>query len=102
VARCSSCGTEHRFHLGSTALSADEVTITGRWSPDVTLPALLNDLFSGVVVGQSSGLYGLVLNELVSKVLGGTPIPMLVPENLGKVLAEEAPGSLVYDYLTGA
>lgn len=99
-ARCRSCGTAYSFHLGTSTLSGDEVMATGRWSPDVTLPALLNDLFSGVIVGRSSGLYGLVLNEVVAKVLGGTPIPMLVPEDLAPVLSEEAPGSLVYDYLT--
>jgi hypothetical protein len=102
AARCRSCGTEYRFHLGTSTLSAAEVTATGRWSPDVSLPALLNDLVSGVVVGKSSGLYGLVLNEVVAKVLGGTPIPMLVPDDLASVVAEEAPGSLLYDYLTAA
>jgi hypothetical protein len=99
---CRSCGTRYRFHLGTSTLSAAEVMATGRWSPDVTLPALLNDLVGGVIVGRSSGLYGLVLNEVVAKVLGGTPIPMLVPPDLASVLAEEAPGSLLYDYLTAA
>jgi hypothetical protein len=101
VATCRSCGTGYRFHLGTSTLSADEVIATGRWSPDVTLPALLNDLASGVIGGRSSGLYGVILNEVVAKVLGGIPIPILVPEDLASLLAEEAPGSLVHDYLTG-
>jgi hypothetical protein len=101
-ATCRSCGTEYRFHLGTSTLSGAEVMATGRWSPDVTLPVLLNDLVSGVIAGRSSGLYGLILNEVAAKVLGGTPVPMLVPEDLASVLAEEAPGSLVHDYLTAA
>jgi hypothetical protein len=99
-ATCRSCGAEHRFHLGSGTPSADEVVATGRWSTDVTLPAYLNDLVGGVVVGRSSALYGLILNEVVTKVLGSTPVPMLVPPDLGEVLEAGAAGSLMHDYLT--
>jgi hypothetical protein len=99
-ATCRSCGTGHRFHLGAGTPSASEVIASGRWSTDVSLPAYLNDLVSGVVVGRSSALYGLVLNEVVAKVLGGTPVPMLIPGELSSVLEDESPGSLLYEYLT--
>jgi hypothetical protein len=101
-ATCRSCGTPYRFHLGGETPSPAELLATGRWSTDVSLPAFLNDLVGGVVVGRSSALYGLVLNEVVAKVLGGRPVPMLIPENLASVLAEDAPGSLLHDYLTAA
>jgi hypothetical protein len=99
-ATCRSCGTEHRFHLGTATPSAAEVMATARWSTDVTLPAYLNDLVSGVVVGRSSALYGLILNEVVAKILGSAPVPMLVPPDLGEVLGEDPTGSLVHEYLT--
>jgi hypothetical protein len=101
-ATCRSCGTPYRFHLGGETPSPAELLATGRWSTDVSLPAFLNDLVGGVVVGKSSALYGLVLNEVVAKVLGGRPVPMLIPEKLASVLAEDAPGSLLHDYLTAA
>ena len=85
------CGASYEFRLGSTSLSADEVTRTGRWSADVTLPIYLNDMASGVVAGRSSALYGLVLNEVLDKVLARRPVPMLVPDDLAEVLAA-APG----------
>jgi hypothetical protein len=97
---CRSCGTEHRFHLGSGTPTPGEVIATGRWSMDVSLPAYLNDLVSGLVVGRSSALYGLVLNEVVAKVLGGTPVPALVPPRLSEILETDSPGSLMYEYLT--
>ncbi len=94
------CGTVYRFHLGSGSI--DELAATGRWSPDVTLPIYLNDLASGVVAGQSSALYGLVLNEVVEKVLARRPIPMLVPGDLTAVLAAGGSAGLLQDYLTGS
>ncbi|HKX25134.1 MAG TPA: hypothetical protein VJP08_02330 [Actinomycetota bacterium] len=97
---CRSCGAEHRFHLGSGTPSAGEVFATGRWSADVSLPAYLNDLVSGVVVGRSSALYGLVLNEVVAKVLGGDPVPALIPPRLSEILETDSAGSLLYEYLT--
>jgi hypothetical protein len=99
-ATCRSCGTEHRFHLGAGTPSANDVIASGRWSTDVSLPAYLNDLVGGVVVGRSSALYGLVLNEVVAKVLGGTPVPMLIPPDLSSVLEAESPGSVLYEYFT--
>jgi hypothetical protein len=101
-ATCRSCGTPYRFHLGAETSSPEELLATGRWSTDVSLPAFLNDLFGGVVVGKSSALYGLVLNEVVAKVLGERPVPMLIPESLASVLAEDTAGSLLQDYLTAA
>jgi hypothetical protein len=97
---CRSCGAVHRFHLGSGTPSAAEVIATGRWSTDVSLPAYLNDLVSGVVVGRSSALYGLVLNEVVAQVLGGIPVPALVPPRLSEILEADSAGSLLYEYLT--
>jgi hypothetical protein len=97
-----SCGARRRFHLGGRELSLGELEATGRWSPDVTLPVYLNDLAGGVVVGRSSALYGLVLDDVLERVLGRSPIPMLVPEDLAAVLAEEpAVDSVLYDYLVG-
>lgn len=97
-----SCGAVRRFHLGASELSLDELEGTGRWSTDVTLPVYLNDLAGGVVVGRSSALYGLVLNEVLEQALGRSPIPMLVPDDLADVLADEPTvDSVLYDYLMG-
>jgi hypothetical protein len=85
VGRCRFCGGEHAFHLGSRTLTIDEVAATGRWSTDVTLPLYVNGLVSGVVAGQSTALYGLILDEVVRKVLAEVPIPMLVPLELAEV-----------------
>ena len=94
------CGATYRFHLGSRSMSIDELAATGRWSTDVTLPLYLNNLASGVVVGRSSALYGMVLNEVLEKVLGWVPIPMLVPVDLPAVLARGAEGeSLLQRYM---
>lgn len=93
------CGEVHRFHLGGDRL--DELLDSGRWSPDVTLPCYFNSLMSGVVGGRSSAVYGLVLGEVMEKVLGERPVPMLVPPDLGAVLADRStPDSLLYECLT--
>ena len=95
------CGASYEFRLGSSSLSTEEVTRTGRWSADVTLPMYLNDLASGMVAGRSSALYGLVLNEVLEKVLARRPIPMLVPDDLEEVLTTEpGEGGLVQEYVT--
>jgi len=96
------CGVDYRFFLGSKLLAIDELAATNRWSPDVSLPIFLNDLVSGHVAGKSSALYGLVLNEVLSKALGKKPVPVLVPKSLG--VEENTPSqfdSLIYSYLTG-
>jgi hypothetical protein len=94
------CGRDYRFPLGGSPPLGDLLT-TDRWSVDVTIPLYLNGLASGVVAGQSSALYGLVLNEVVEKVLGEPPIPVLVPPDLPEVLADEHRPTLLVEYLTG-
>jgi hypothetical protein len=107
VTTCA-CGARYRFHLGTGSLSIGDLGATGRWSVDVTLPMYLNDLASGLVAGQSSALYGLVLNDVLEKVLARRSIPMLIPADLPAILAgssrgggpEVAPG-LLTQYLSG-
>jgi hypothetical protein len=94
------CGRDYRFPLGGSPPLGD-LLATDRWSVDVTIPLYLNGLASGVVAGQSSALYGLVLNEVVEKVLGEPPIPVLVPPDLPEVLADEHRPTLLVEYLTG-
>jgi hypothetical protein len=102
VARCA-CGAFYRFHLGSRSLSVGELAATGRWSTDVTLPVYLNDLASGIVAGRSSAMYGMVLNEVLEKVLGRRPVPMLLPPDLPGVLAAGAEKeSLLQRYVMGS
>jgi hypothetical protein len=102
VARCA-CGAFYRFHLGSRSLSVGELAATGRWSTDVTLPIYLNDLASGIVAGRSSAMYGMVLNEVLEKVLGRRPVPMLLPPDLPGVLAARAETeSLLQRYVMGS
>jgi hypothetical protein len=101
VARCA-CGALYRFHLGSDSLSIGELAATGRWSTDVTLPVYLNDLASGIVAGRSSAIYGMVLNQVLEKVLGRRPIPMLLPTELSAVLATGGEKeSLLQRYVSG-
>jgi len=96
------CGHSYEFSLGSRSLSIDEVAATGRWSTDVTLPLYLNDLASGIVGGRSSALYGMVLNEVLEKVLARRPIPMLLPPGLSAVLAQEGEAeTLLQQYVMG-
>jgi hypothetical protein len=78
------CGAEHRFYLGSNALSVSALSETGRFSLDVSMPIHLNDLFSGSVGGRSSGLYVIILNRILKNVLGRQPAPVFVPENCGE------------------
>ena len=101
VAKCK-CNQEYRFYLGQKSLSLGELAQTGRWSPDVTLPVLLNRQVSGFIMGKSSALYGLVMKEIVAKVFDQTPVPFLVPEALKQ--APKVPpefDSLIYNYLMG-
>lgn len=100
VARCS-CGRDHRFRLGSRRLSMTSLAATGRWSPDVSWPIMLNREISGYVAGRSSALYGLVLRRVTAEVLGERPIPTLVPRAL--IGADPGNGpSLLRSYLEGA
>lgn len=103
AATSCSCGAEYRFRLGASTPSLGELGQTGRWSPDVSLPVYLNDVAGGVVAGRSSALYGLVLNEVVARVLGSRPVPMLIPAELAALPAEENEGSsLLRDFLMGS
>jgi hypothetical protein len=72
-------GESYSFSLGSQELSIEEIAVTGRWSPDVTFPIFLNDMVSGYVMGKSSALYGLVMREVLTRVLDKKPVPFLVP-----------------------
>jgi hypothetical protein len=103
VASCR-CGATYRFRLGRRELSLDEIVQTHRWSPDVLLPTLINDLASGVVAGKSSAVYGMVLNRVLREALDKEPIPMLVPEDLTSA-APDGPrlvaDSLIVTYLLG-
>jgi hypothetical protein len=100
VATCK-CGQHYRFYLGSKCLSMDEIGQTGRWSPDILLWVPMNDLISGFVAGKSSGIYyGLVMNDVVEKVLHKRRIPILIPESLGANQNKpEQVDSLIYHYL---
>lgn len=103
VATCR-CGATYRFRLGRRELSFDEIVQTQRWSPDVLLPTLVNDLASGVVAGKSSAIYGMVLNRVLSEALDKEPIPMLVPEGLTSRAPDRTPlvaDSLMVSYLLG-
>jgi hypothetical protein len=95
------CGLPVRLHLGSRRIDTTELIESGRVSPDVTLPLLLNDLVSGVVLGRSSARYGLVLNGVVERVFERKPTPGLIPG----VLREPAPvgrrAGLIQDYVMG-
>lgn len=96
------CGRAYAFHLGRGRLSLAEIARTRRWSPDVTLPLLLNGYVSGLVAGKSSALYGLVLNEVLTRVWGRRPVPMLVPERFEALANAPAQvDSLLYTYLAG-
>jgi hypothetical protein len=101
VARCK-CGQEYRFFLGSKVLSLAEIGQTGRWGPDVSLPVLLNRQVSGLIMGKSSALYGLIMKEVLAKVLGQTPVPFLIPKSLAETgSVGEVYDSLIYHYLAG-
>ncbi len=100
VADCPEHGS-HRFDLGRDQKSLAELEVTGRWSPDVTLPIHLDGLVSGVVAGRSSALYGIVLGWAQRTVLGTQPNPVLVPDELSRPAPEGAVDSLLFAYLTG-
>jgi len=94
------CGKNYRFNLGQGTLSIAEIAETQRWSPDVLMPAFFNDYVSGYVAGKSSALYLLIINDVLQQVLGKTPVPILVPESLGRSdLMPNQVDSLLYDYL---
>ncbi len=74
-------GRRRCYELGGRELSIKQLDEHVRWSPDVTLPILVNDRYSGMVGGKSSALYMLVCAEAMRKVLDMAPVPVLVPSN---------------------
>ena len=100
VASCK-CQKQYRFHLGSRRLSVDDVAESGAWSPDVSLTLLMNDFVSGYVGGGSSGVYyGLVMKDVLEKVLHKRRVPILLPQPTGvHGGGPEVSDSLLYRYL---
>lgn len=95
----SRTGHSYRFSLGQDALDFKEIADTKRWSPDVCFPIFLNKFISGVVVGKSSALYGLVMNRVLERGLEQQPAPMLVPDFQSATEVPE-PDSALFHYLT--
>ena len=99
VAICR-CQNRYRFHLGNHQLSIDEIVEAGSWSPDLSLTLFMNDVVSGYIGGGSSGIYyGLVMKEVLEKVLQKRRVPILLPRPTG---ADEDPkpfDSLLHSYL---
>jgi hypothetical protein len=94
------CGEAFRFYLGNHRLSIVELAQTRRWSPDVSLALFMNDLVSGFVGGQSSGVYfGLLMKAALEKVLNKRRVPVLLPQSLEKAPPDQF-DSLIYRYLT--
>ena len=71
----------------------------------MSLPIHHNQIASGWVVGRSTALYGMVLNEVMERTLGLDPIPGFIPAELGGEVdgsASRAYGdSLLLEYLVG-
>jgi len=97
VATCR-CGTRYEFELGDPP-QLDQLRASGRWSIDVSMPVHHNDLASGWVGGRSTALYGIVFNEVLMKVLGRRPLPVLLPAHLRPERGEEE--TLLVGYLAG-
>lgn len=76
-------GRCYRFSLGRGA-SMDELLASQRFSLDVMLPVVLSNLFSGLVAGQSSALYCMVMRAAMKKALGETLCPVLAPAMLAE------------------
>ncbi|MGW2370732.1 hypothetical protein ACWCZ5_35385, partial [Streptomyces sp. NPDC001667] len=95
TAECA-CGSRYTYPLDPL----DELFATGRWSPDVCLLIFLNDLCSGWIAGKSTAIYTLIFHDVLKKVLGRRPIPVLVPAALAQPQAKES--RLVHRYVTGA
>lgn len=92
-------GQRLRYELGQGELKMSNLPDDLLWSPDVTLPLLVNEYYSGVVAGRSSTLYMLVFRDVLRKVLCVEPIPTLVPRDWD--LLPGAFDSLFEAYLNG-
>ena len=95
------CQRKYRFHLGGRRLSVDDIARSGPWSPDVSLTLFMNDSVSGYVGGGSSAIYyGLVMKEVLEKVLHKRRVPILLPQPTGVDGGQpERFDSLLYRYL---
>ena len=97
------CENQYRFHLGAGHLSIDEIAQAGPWSPDVSLTLFMNDYVSGYVGGGSSGIYyGLVMRDVLEKVLQKRRVPILLPQPTQATDDPEPFDSLLYRYLTNS
>jgi hypothetical protein len=99
VATCR-CGRRYSFDLGDPP-RLDQLRASGRWSIDVSMPVHHNDLASGWVAGRSTALYGIAFNEVLTKVLGRRPLPVLVPARLRPGGGDGDGESLLVGYLSG-
>jgi hypothetical protein len=93
------CKTRYEFDLGRGDGRLGELGQSGRWSIDVSMPIHHNDLASGWVAGRSTALYGLAFNDVLERVFGRRPIPILVPRELPPESGPES--SLLVRWLTG-
>jgi hypothetical protein len=97
------CGETYAFHLGGSRATLGELAETGRWSIDVSMPVHHNHLASGWIAGRSTALYGLVFNEVLIRVLGRMPIPVLAPPELIDAAAgDESAETLLVRHLLSA
>ena len=81
-------------------MSIDEIVEAGPWSPDVSLTLFMNDFVSGYIGGGSSGIYyGLVMKDVLEKVLQKRRVPILLPRPTRADDDPEAFDSLLYSYL---
>lgn len=95
------CQQLYKFYLGNGPLSIDDIVHSMAWSPDVCLTLFMNDFVSGYVGGGSSGLYyGLVMKEVLEKVLNKRRVPILLPPPTAADINTPEPfDSLLYRYL---
>jgi hypothetical protein len=98
------CKETYEFNFGDGRPDLGELLGTERWSIDVSMPVHHTTLASGWIGGRSSALYALAFNEVIEKVYGLDPLPVLVPAALtepGDSLAD-ADETLLVQYLTAA
>lgn len=98
------CQERYEFNFGSGRPDLGQLLGTGRWSIDVSMPVHHTTLASGWIGGRSSALYALVFNEVIEKVYGLKPLPVLVPHELVESGSSVPDGdeTLLLQYLTAA